>query len=843
MSGLLGGNIRTISDMAEESKSRYDGFLSFEAGVNGGVAAQLLPKNQLASLVNGSLRGTFVIPRSSYQEITVSNPLPSLLFQGAAYYKPDSGPESVCVALGGRLFQIVPSSTDNTASVTEQTIPGDPNPAQNTIAWLWQSERWLIWNDGSSVPIFFDGNVPNITRRSLQYSPQLYSLALGFTPPGTVGGSIEIQLNASYTQGAGFAVVISSTPSQSILNGTDLYTLSPAQGAIMTLVNVNDSRAGKTIFGGQNIVVDSAFLGYVVAAVAETNGPPVFGNGNKFSGTQTWNVTLTLSQSYPAVSGESLTTATYQTTTEVVAGNQSSPPSLPSSGFPYFSGSATNSIIATTVAGVSGQFTVPPVGGSTSVNIQAQYFGGLPQNVFINGFLYQVTAVNNNISNVVIATQVSAATTGPYAIGTAVEPSAVGNELPPGRMGAYGLGNNWISLPGGYTFMAGDLVGSSSGSKLYNFRDAVLKVTQNSLIVGGGSFSVPNTGGQIQALIFTANLDVSLGQGPLEVCTSTGFYSCTVPILSTNWLTTTNPILTQSLISAGATAQDSTVISNSDVIFRSPIGIGSLILGRRDFNTWGNVPISQEVQQYLATDNQALLLYGCAAEFDNRHFQTQNPTQGNLGVYHTAIVVTNYDPISSLAGKSASIYDGLWQDLNVLKIVTGLFSGVVRCFVFHYNLTTETIEFWEILRTVATNALPIETTIEFPIFDFGNKDPRTRQWMNLEDGEIAVDEIEGPLQIQTFYRPDSSTAYQPWSSWAVPASPTYRPRMGFDKPQRTFDATSAQGGTGRKWSSGFTFQVKIIITGLGWRLTAGRFLATVQPQPTFPPMLPSTPPA
>jgi hypothetical protein len=825
----------------------YDGFLSFEAGVNGGVAPLLLPKNQLATLINGTLRGTFITPRSPYQEIALATPLPPLLFQGASYYKPDTGPESVCVALGGRLFQIIPSAT--TATVIEQTIPQDPNPPQNTIAWLWQSERWLIWNDGVSVPIFFDGNTPTITRRSLQYAPQLYTTLSAFVAPSAVGGTVEIQLSAPYTQGPDFPVVISANPEASLSADPkmDLYTLSPATGATLTLTNVGDHRVGKTVLGAQNVVVNSAFLGYVVDATSVVG--PVYVRGKNL--VQDWTANITLSATYPAVSGQTLAYYSYTVTQFVGAPF----PTLPVPGSPFYAGQTNDSIIATTIAGNIGQFVVPTPGQSVTINIQAPYNGPLPQNVFINGYLYQVTAVNNNISNLVIATLLSGTvnpspppaelpnTTSPYVAGAIVQSSAAGAELPPGRMGAYGLGNNWVSLPGGYTFMAGDLVGSSSGTKLYNFRDAVLKVTQNALIVGGGNFSVPNTGGQIQALVFVANLDVSLGQGPLEVFTDTSVYSCTVPILSTNWLSTTSPILTQSLIASGATAQDSTVISNSDVIFRSPIGISSLILSRRDFNTWGNVPISQEVQQYLATDSQALLPYSRAADFDNRHLQTQNPVQGPLGVYHTGLVVTNYDPISSLRGKSPSIYDGLWQDLNVLKIITGKFSGVIRCFVFHYNITANTIEFWEILPTAATNAIPITTTIEFPVFDFGEKDPRSREWKFLEDGEIFMDQIDGQVQVQSFYRPDYSSEYQPWSQFTVPGLPSYQPRLGLDKPLRAFDATADQGGTGRRFSAGFTFQMKLVITGLGWRLMGGRIMGSRQPQPQFPPALPYTPPS
>ena len=64
-------------------------------------------------------------------------------------------------------------------------------------------------------------------------------------------------------------------------------------------------------------------------------------------------------------------------------------------------------------------------------------------------------------------------------------------ELPAGRVGAYGMGRVWESLTDGIQFIAGDIVGGSSGTQFYNGRDAVLRVTENSYLAGGGTFHVP----------------------------------------------------------------------------------------------------------------------------------------------------------------------------------------------------------------------------------------------------------------------------------------------------------------------------------------------------------------
>lgn len=827
----------------------YDGFLSFEAGVNTNVAPYLLPKNTLGGAVNASMRGNFVVPRSPYQEISLSTPIPQGLYQGACYYKPDSGLESLILQCGGRLFEIIPSATSPTATVNEITIPQDPNPSQNVQAWLWQSESWVIIDDGVSIPIYYtrtpNGTDPN-TRRAQQYQAALYTLVNGFTAPGQ-GMTVQVSLSAPYTQGPNYPVFIGAT---AFAGGTsDLYTVAPDTGAILTLSNIT-AVPGKVVSGGTNIYQNGSFLGFVYK-IANVQFSP---NTGKIGGGSLVFADIVLVQEYPPPTGAP------QTIVPIGAAGSATPIVLPIVGQPYYLGGGTfgrqpagpNVVVATTQKSNAGAFTVPIKGQTVAVSIQAPYQGNVGDDLLINGSFFQVTAIQNNVSNIVILTQTSSTNAGsPYPAGISVWPVAGGDELPPGRMGCYGMGQNWFSMPNGISFASGDIVGSASGTPAYGFRDAVLKFTQNSYLATGGSFSVPGAIGQIQALAFTSNLDVSLGQGPLQVLTTDVAFSCSTALTLTaaggNWAGVTNPILTQSLITNGSTSQWATVTANGDLMFRAPDGERSLILGRRDFNTWGNVPISTEVQAYIENDNPALLNFASAIVFDNRRLSTVGPTQAAFGVYHAGMIALNFDPISSLRGKQPSIWEGLWQDLNILQLLTGKFSGVPRAFAFNYNTTTNTVELVEILSSVTPSSIPITTEIELPPWTFGETDPRTRDWKNLEDGEIFVDEIDSPVTVQSFYRTDYDSTYRPWSSFTIPAAPNYQPRCGFDKPPSkgptAYSPPSTQGGTGRFYSKGFHFQVKLIITGSSWRLMGGRGMATKQPQPQFAPMLPKTLPS
>jgi hypothetical protein len=76
------------------------------------------------------------------------------LFQGASAYYPDTGSPTIVVAIGGRLYEI---RTDN-FEVTDISIPGpDYDSAVNPQAWFWQSEKWLIKQNGVDLPVFWDG--------------------------------------------------------------------------------------------------------------------------------------------------------------------------------------------------------------------------------------------------------------------------------------------------------------------------------------------------------------------------------------------------------------------------------------------------------------------------------------------------------------------------------------------------------------------------------------------------------------------------------------------------------------------------------------------------------------
>jgi len=163
----------------------------------------------------------------------------------------------------------------------------------------------------------------------------------------------------------------------------------------------------------------------------------------------------------------------------------------------------------------------------------------------IQGDLLFAIATNGN-TDIFVATSSSLASGGTDTYGAFLNQSGVPGtsvpattsiiplpELPPGRMLVYGHGRIWQAQPDGVSFVAGDLVGSGSGSNVaptnYNYEDAVLHVSQNRFLANGTTFKIPGGRVQINAMQFVSVLDASLGQGDLQVFTNEIVFSCDTP--------------------------------------------------------------------------------------------------------------------------------------------------------------------------------------------------------------------------------------------------------------------------------------------------------------------------
>lgn len=796
-----------------------DSIADLSAGMNSDVPAIALPPNQAAFLTNATCRGNYFTNRPPFVdfELTFAAAIQSSfedgLFQGACYYKPDYGQESIVASIGGRLFQVTPAISGQTASVIDVTPASGGASDSLGIAWLWQSERWVIRQDGQATPMFFDGN----STRYAKTGDEVVGTVLTQATIPAVDASVLVTLT-----GVGFIGQYGKT--YNVFNPNTTTPLGKFQ--ISQYTNPTDSTVRLTNIGdtlgtihpaSELISVTKNYQGVTLTAALMNPGQQATINlSPQFTGAVGTNIFWQYAGYLMRVISVSGAAVTVQNISafqiNMLAGQTiGMTPSLP------------NSPVGNTVA----SFIAPALGGAVDVAIDTPYAGVDGQYVSVGGALYSIARVAPASGTVTVFFTNISATPGALILANATIQELA--EIPTGRAGVYGLGRNWESLPDKASYLGSDIVGSSSGSIAEKFRDSVLNVTENSYLAGGGVFRVPGAGIEINSMAFPATLDSSLGQGPLQVLTQGIVFSCNAPVERAAWQTITNPIQTQSLVSAGSVSFYGTALVNSDIWFRSGDGIRSLKLARQEFQTgFSNTPQSVEMNRVLLADDRSLLYKCSAINFDNRLLMTANPILSVGGVYHTKIIALNLDPISSLREKVPPIYDGVWEGRNILQMATGTFGGVDRAFAFTYDTTEETIGLCELIPSERAIVFDndedrIQSSFESPAL-FYNPDTATRTLLRLDDGEIIVKGLEGDVRFDVYYRPDYDESWHSWHSWEVSDTPNWQPRMGLGSP----DYKQGDSSTGRPYAVGYSFQVKVIVTGKVTIIGMNFFAVTVE---------------
>lgn len=418
------------------------------------------------------------------------------------------------------------------------------------------------------------------------------------------------------------------------------------------------------------------------------------------------------------------------------------------------------------------------------------------------------------------------------------------NELPAAGPMDYYQGRVWYGQ--GRTVSAGDIVGdSSSGSLAYKFKDAVLKVTENPLAVGGDGFSVPDQSGDIRAIKHSNSLDTTLGQGNLFLGTTKQIYSLSVPITRANWIAATannQPQMTVIQINNGMVNDRSVVAVNADLFYQClEPSIRSLQSSIRYYGQWSNTQISANEERILAFNDRSLMRFASGINFDNRLLQAVLPRQTPQGVVHDAILPLDFTPISSFDRQLPPVWEGHYEGLQVLKLVSGDFGGLERAFAIVVSAIDQTIQLWEITNFArfdsqnrADGGDRISSYAEFPAF---NND-RPFDLKDLVSAELWIDKLFGTVDYLIEYRPDGDPCWHFWTKFRVcsarnscesvrnpicyplqPGRESYRATITLPKPPNEC------GVMGRPVHRAYQFQVRI--TQKGWARTRGLFLKTI----------------
>ncbi len=378
-------------------------------------------------------------------------------------------------------------------------------------------------------------------------------------------------------------------------------------------------------------------------------------------------------------------------------------------------------------------------------------------------------------------------------------------------------------------YSAGDIVGGSSGTLPYDFTDAILKVTENPLVIGGDGFTVPEGNEDIRAIEHNAVIDAALGQGRLFIFTRKAIFSLTVPVTRTDWINADSdnqPLQSVVQLANGAVGDRGVVPVNGDLFFQSlEPGIRTITSAVRYFNQWGNTEISSAIRRLTQNNNRALLAHVSGVYFNNRQLMLQLPQQTDGGVVHTAMASLDFTPISTLANdQQRPIWEGAYEGLPFFQVFTGTFGGVERSFGV-VQAPDLSFELWELTFNSKVENVDsrIEWAVEFPAYTWDME----MELKRLVSGEIWFDRLYGTADVTVEYRPGNENCWFPWTKFRVcnPATtcedpvnpvcypptengPSYRNNISFPKPP--VKCTQAMN---RPSDIGYQFQVRIMVKG------------------------------
>lgn len=421
------------------------------------------------------------------------------------------------------------------------------------------------------------------------------------------------------------------------------------------------------------------------------------------------------------------------------------------------------------------------------------------------------------------------------------------NEIPAATCMCYYQGRVWYAQQ--RTVSAGDIVDDqASGTAAYDFRDSVLKVTENPLAIGGDGFTVPSTAGDIRALDYSANLDSTLGEGPLYIFTRKQVYSLVVPVTRADWIAATNNNQPQMIVVQrhwGSVSDRCVVAVNGDLFYQSlEPAIRSLFVSLRYFSQWGNVPISRNETRALQFNNRAIMQTACGVQFDNRLLMALLPMQTPVGVAFQGIAPLDFDIISQFGAETLTqtkvppAWEGIWEGLPHLQLFADDFGGLERCFTIIYSQVTGKIEVWEITDYLQfqNGDNRISWVIETPAYTFGKEFDLKK----LDGGEIWLDSIYGKVDIKVEYRVDADACWRFWHEQEVcvtrnscedVANPVCYPIQqyceGFKFPLTLPDPPADDCGilNHRPTNVGYQFQMRLTITG--WMRVRGLLLYAI----------------
>lgn len=468
-----------------------------------------------------------------------------------------------------------------------------------------------------------------------------------------------------------------------------------------------------------------------------------------------------------------------------------------------------------------------------------------------NGNYVQVDGVN--VAGYVGQFYIFSVTATTYAItvsSTLANPSIDGTtrlcpEIPIGLMMSYGQGRIFLASSNRVELLAGDIIYGDLQGSVSN----ILRWTENQYLAEGISFRLSSNQGRITALTFPTFQDTNTGQGELFAF---GEYGASSFLVSAPRAAITDPISgnviqpgwrdiqIQKIVLAqvGCASQWSVIpFTNGDLYYRDLVGIRSYRNARGDMQSYGQTPISAEMNRILDVDVKTRLANISGVHFSDRMLMTCTPllefrrvkilsisvagvvttaddhrlangqsatlgdTEGldgvyvisgvsataftitlpanpNLGletgsyvsgegsgteIYHKGIVVLDFNSTSTIGGKSAAAWDGVWSGIDFQQLGSGFFQGQERAYSFVYGGPGQN-QIWEITNIPGDDTpllgdrVSIGCILETKSYDFGSQFDKKK----LRRLDTWLSNLAGEVNMSIFYKMDNSSCWIPW---------------------------------------------------------------------------------
>ena len=335
-------------------------------------------------------------------------------------------------------------------------------------------------------------------------------------------------------------------------------------------------------------------------------------------------------------------------------------------------------------------------------------------------------------------------------------------EIPTGLYMEYILGRIALVSSDRKTIKVGDIIRGDVASNVAN----VLRFTEQQYISEAAEFSLPASQGRIAGIKAIPLQDTSTAQGGLMVFGERGTSSIDLSKERSTWQS--SPIQQVTFLDIGASAQNSIIGFNGDLIFRDHLGIRSYRSARGDLNTYGQTPISSEVSRILDNDGPTQLAYISSVKFDNRLLMTCTPVfaarpGGGTDIYHRGLVVLDFTTLSGAGGKSSAAWDGVWTGLQIQSLGTGIYQGSTRCYASVYGDDFKNY-IWRITaddgadEPLDQDPTPIQCAVETKSFSF-NSEYDLKELLRFD---IWISALIGSASFRVYYRNDSESCWTPW---------------------------------------------------------------------------------